>query len=221
MTVNLAQWRAVIGIFNCRSSTKCCHISNLNQNFVSMFEVLFYCWPFCESTFIFLSSLLYIIIILQCHGDIETNPGPRKLKNSFSVCHWNLNSLSVDNFSKLTQLKAYISVYKYDFLCLLETYLDTLIPDNLINIEGYKLIRADHPNNVKRGGVCIYYKESLPVRVINLPYFKEALLLEMNHNNTKVLVSVIYRSPSKNYDEFDSFLSNFQKLLNDIENCKP
>ena len=81
---------------------------------------------------------------------------------------------------------------------LIETYLDTSIPDNLINIEGYKLIRADHPNNVKRGGVCIYYKESLPVRVINLPYFKEALLLEMNHNNKKVLVSVIYRSPSQN-----------------------
>ena len=185
MTVNLAQWRAVIGIFNCRSSTKRCHISNLNQNFVSMFEVLFYCWPFFESTFIFLSSLLYILIILQCHGDIEPNPGPRKLKNSFSVCHWNLNSLSAHNFFKLTQLKAYISVYKYDFLCLSETYLDTSIPDNLINIEGYKLIRADHPNNVKRGGVCIYYKESLPVRVINLPYFKEALLLEMNHNNKK------------------------------------
>ena len=91
------------------------------------------------------------------------NPGPRKLKNSFSVCHWNLNSLSAHNFSKLTQLKAYISVYKYDFLCLLETYLDTTIPDNLIGIEGYKFIRADHQNNVKRGGVCIYHKESLPV----------------------------------------------------------
>ena len=143
------------------------------------------------------------------------------MKNSFSVCHWNLNSLPAHNLSKLTQLKAYISVYKYDFLCLSETYLDTSIPDNLINIEGYQLIHADHPNNVKSGGVCIYYKESLPVRVINLPYFKEALLLEMNHNNKKVLVSVIHRSPSQNYDEFDSFLSNFQKLLNDIENCKP
>ena len=43
----------------------------------------------------------------------------------------------------------------------------------------------------------------------------------MNHNNKKVLVSVIYRSPSQNHDEFDSFLSNFQKLLQDIENCKP
>ena len=30
-------------------------------------------------------------------------------------------------------------------------------------------VRADHPNDVKRGGVCIYYRESLPVSVISLP----------------------------------------------------
>ena len=88
-------------------------------------------------------------------------------------------------------------------------------------MEGYKLIRADHPNNIKRGGVCIYYKESLPVRVISIPYFNEALLLEMSCNNKKVMVSVIYRSPSQTNDEFDTFLSNFQMLLNDINNRKP
>ena len=43
-------------------------------------------------------------------------------------------------------------------------------------IDEYSLVRAHHPNDTKRGGVCIYYKESLLVRVISLPYFKEALL---------------------------------------------
>ena len=88
-------------------------------------------------------------------------------------------------------------------------------------MEGYKLIRADHPNNIKRGGLCIYYKESLPVRVISIPYFNEALLLEMSYNNKKVMVSVIYRSPSQTNDEFDTFLSNGQMLLNDMNNRKP
>ena len=88
-------------------------------------------------------------------------------------------------------------------------------------MEGYKLIRADHPNNIKRGGVCIYYKESLPVRVISIPYFNEAILLEMSYNNKKVMVSVIYRSPSQTNDEFAIFLSDFQMLLNDINNRKP
>ena len=53
-----------------------------------------------------------------------------------------------------------------------EIYLDSSLPSVHVwlELEGYKLVRADQPNNVKRGGVSIYYEESLPVRVINLPY---------------------------------------------------
>ena len=35
--------------------------------------------------------------------------------------------------------------------------------DNSTDIEGYNLVHADHPDNIKRGGVRIYYKESLSV----------------------------------------------------------
>ena len=123
-----------------------------------------------------------MFLLLRSHGDIELNPGPRKSNNNnLSVCHWNLNSIIAHNFSKLTQLKAYISTY--DSICLSETYLDSSTPNNIIDIEGYNLVRADHPDDTKRGGVYIYYKESLPVKIINLPYFKEALLLEMSYNN--------------------------------------
>ena len=69
---------------------------------------------------------------------------------SLLVCHWNLISLI------LTQLKAYISMHKYDFICLSETYLDSKIPDSLLEIDWYNLVRADHPNNIKRDGVCLY-----------------------------------------------------------------
>ena len=183
---------------------------------------MLFCWHYVESAFIILLTLICIHIFLQCHGDIKLNPGPRKLKiNSFSICHWNLNSLTAHNFSKLTQLIAYNSIYKHDFICLSETYLDSSIPDNLIDIEGYKLIRADHPDNIKKEGVCIYYKESLPVQVINQHYLKKVVLLEMSYNNKRVIVSVIYRSPSQSTDEVDSFLSNFENSLNDVTKRKP
>ena len=94
--------------------------------------------------------------------------------------------------------------------------MDSSTPDNLIKTGGYKLIRADHPDNIKRVGVCIYYKESLPVRVISTPYFKEALLLEMSYNNKKAMVYVIYRSPSQTNDEFDEFLCNQVNLIRDV-----
>ena len=68
-------------------------------------------------------------------------------------------------------------MYKQDSICLSEIYLDSTKLGSPFEIDGYNSVRTDHPNNIKRGGVCIYYKESLSVRVISLPYLKEALLL--------------------------------------------
>ena len=120
-------------------------------------------------------------------------------------------------------LKAYNAIYKYDFICLSETYLDSSIPSDHVSLEleGYKLVSADHPNNVKGGGACIYYKESLPVRLIILPYLQEALLLELNDENKKIIISSLYRSPSQNSEEFESFLTNFEQILSDINARKP
>ena len=62
-------------------------------------------------------------------------------------------------------MKPYILMYKHNFIYLSETYLDSTTLDILLKIDGNNLVCVDHPNNMKRGGVCIYYKESLPVRV--------------------------------------------------------
>ena len=77
--------------------------------------------------------------------------------------------------------------------------MDSTIPDNLLEIDGYNLVRAEHPSIVERGGVCICHKDSLSVGIINLHYYiKKALLLEVAYNNKKVIVPVIYRSTSQN-----------------------
>ena len=93
-------------------------------------------------------------------GDVEINPGPKTIsQQGFSVCHWNLNSIFAHYFVKIFLLKAYVAIHKFDIICLLETYLDSSIPANNDNlhIDGYNLVRSDHPSNTKRGGVCIYY----------------------------------------------------------------
>ena len=43
----------------------------------------------------------------------------------------------------------------------------------------------------------------------------------MTDNNEKIIVSVIYCSPSQNNSKFDAFLSNLEQLLTDISKCKP
>ena len=44
-------------------------------------------------------------------------------------------------------------MYKHDFICLVETCLDSLVHDSLLEIDGYNLVREDHPNDTKRGRV--------------------------------------------------------------------
>ena len=82
------------------------------------------------------------ILVLKA-GDIELNPGPKKKSHSnFSCCHWNLNSLPTGNYCKVRALKAHTSVYKYDFLRVSETFLNSSFEpnDNYLMIEGYNLI---------------------------------------------------------------------------------
>ena len=118
MTVSLVPWREVIGTFNCRIlAIFKSRTNSLKKNLGSLFELLFLCFHYFENTLFSLLTLLYVFILLRCHGDIELNPGPKKSKeNTLSVCHWNLDSITAHNFSKLTQIKAYVSTYKYDFI---------------------------------------------------------------------------------------------------------
>ena len=104
-------------------------------------------------------------ILISLSGDVQLNPSPKnKFDVNFSICHWNLNSTAAHNYAKVFHLKAYIAVYKFDIICISETYLDTSITSDNGHLEilGYKFMRSDHPSNSKRGGVCIYYKSALP-----------------------------------------------------------
>ena len=71
--------------------------------------------------------------------------------------------MSAHNYSKISLLTAYISIHDFDIICLSETYLmsTTDINDENLKIPGY-MYRAEHPSDVKRDGVCIYYKTMLP-----------------------------------------------------------
>ena len=86
---------------------------------------------------------LYTLVI-PLSRDVEVNPGPR---------------------TKAT-------VHKFDIVCLSETCLDSnTAPDNNnLEISGYNLIRSGRPSNSKRGGVCIYYKNFLHMRVLDIQY---------------------------------------------------
>ena len=80
-------------------------------------------------------------------------------------------------YSKLFLLKVYKSIHKFDIICLPETYLDSTVPfdDASLVFSGYNLVCSDHPSKNKRGGVYLYYKNYLPLRILSISYLKEFL----------------------------------------------
>ena len=151
----------VCGVLNLTSLTKSC---------ICIYKLHILYW-------ILLTSYLFHFWICKLQvlssDDVKLNPGPKPNSGqNFSICHWNVNSIPAHNFSKISLLSAYNSLQNFDIICLSETYLDSsIIPqDSNLEIQGYMLIRADHLSNVKRGGVCVYYKNHLPLKLLNINY---------------------------------------------------
>ena len=109
--------------------------------------------------------LVFRTILLS--GDIEMNPGPETL----DFCTWNLNSITAHDFLRFlprSLIEAFNSVYKHDLIGIVETHLDSTFDDGRLTLDGYNFFKSNHPQNVKRGGVGLYVKESLPSQKIVL-----------------------------------------------------
>ena len=76
--------------------------------------------------------------------------------------------------------------------------------DDQLTFPGYNVIRADSPNNVKRG-VCIYLRDSLPVKVMNLNILNECFVCELSFGSQRVCLVSIYRTSSQSSNEYETF----------------
>ena len=157
--------------------------------------------------------------------DVEVNPGPKRnscQSQSFSICHWNLNSLIAHSFTKVSLLTSYLSVNKFDIVCLSETFLNSeiLTDDENLQIPGYSIARVDHPSNIKRGGVCVCYKTSLPLKLLDIKYLQECINLELIIGDNLCSFIILYRSPSQAHDDFENFMKNFELNLDEINKKK-
>ena len=158
--------------------------------------------------------------MITLSGDVELNPGPkRKAAQTLLICHWNLNSTCAHNFAKLSLLRVYVSVHKFDALCLSEAYVDSNIDDESLEISGYYLIRFDHPSNKKRGGICVYYKNFLRLKVTGVRLLEECIAFDVIISNKLCSFVALCRSPTQSQDDFATFCDNFEMTL-DLESKK-
>ena len=72
-----------------------------------------------------ISHIWVFSILITLSSDIENNAGPKPSScDEFSICNWNLNTITVHKFIKISVLRAYVSIHNFNILCLSETFLD-------------------------------------------------------------------------------------------------
>ena len=58
-------------------------------------------------------------LLLLLKWDAELNPGPKSsYSNTFSTCHWNLNSIFAYHYAWVFLPKAYVAIYMFGIICI-------------------------------------------------------------------------------------------------------
>ena len=74
-------------------------------------------------------------------------------------------------------------------------------------------MRSGHPSNKKRGAICIYYKNFLPLKVAGVRLLEECIAFDLIISNKLCSFVAFYRSPSQSQDDFATFYDNLEMTL--------
>ena len=130
------------------------------------------------------------------------------------MVHLDINSVR----NKFGYLKPIISPI-FDIFLVSETKLDDSFSNNQFSLNGYKMFRRDR--NGSGGGLCIYVKETIAAKQLNLhlDIDNEAIFLEINIRSRKWLIVGLFKPPIQNNSLFlESLSKNISQYLDSYEN---
>ena len=64
--------------------------------------------------------------------------------------------------------------------------------------------------------MCVCYKNSLHLKLLNIKYLQECIKLELIIGDSDYSFIILYRSPSQTHDDFEIFMKNSELNLEEI-----
>lgn len=111
-------------------------------------------------------------------------------------------------------------------MCITETWLSSLIPDGLISIPGYTVVRGDRSSHKRGGGLVCYFHETT---FTSVEFSKHQNLWKSNsdielqvfefkvRNTKKIILLNVYRPPSGTADSFIDILTDTLQSISNLE----
>ena len=90
-------------------------------------------------------------------------------------------------------------------------------------LPGYIYHPCNHPSGEKKGGVGIFYKDTLPIKIRSDLSFDECIVAELQFGRKKIFFTVLYRNPIHKAasPEFYAFIEKFTDLQSKLLDIKP
>lgn len=139
--------------------------------------------------------------------------------SGLSFIHLNSQSL----FPKLGEFELILNTTQPDVVCVTETWLGGAIPDGLVSIPNYSVVRYDRSSHKRGGGLACFFRDSTFTstdfnRHRNLWKSNSDIELQLFEfkvrNIRKMILLNVYRPPA---GTADSFLNTLSETLQSIE----
>ena len=175
------------------------------------------------------TNIMFFIFVLQTllviSGTIEINPGPTTtMKSKLSFAVWNLDSLPARNYARIPLIESFQASYDFDLFGICESCLTSDIMNENIFIEGFAAdpLRADKSVNIRNGGVCLYFKEDLPItQRCDLETLPETIVAEVKLNRKKIFLVLSYCHPTLTKEDFDNYTTGLENIYKNINKENP
>lgn len=126
-----------------------------------------------------------------------------KHRNMFNVGHINCGSINpCSQQAKLDEIRSIMRHQLLSVLAVSETWLhggagSKGSSNKSVQIKGYKIYRNDRVTRTFGGGVALYVKKAIPVKIVAKSESSdiEYLFVEVKLRYEKVLIGVVYRPP--------------------------
>ena len=171
--------------------------------------------------------MFFIIVmksLLILSGTVEINPGPVTKKARLSFAVWNLDSIPARDYARIPIIESFQATYEFDIFGVCESLLNKDIPNDDIYINGFSPppFRSDKPENSRNGGVCLYFKDNLPIHERpDLETLPETIVAEIKLNRKKIFFILSYCHPNLSTTELEEYTKSLEHIYGCISKENP
>ena len=138
------------------------------------------------------------------------------MRNYDKLCCFYTNANSIVN--KMEEMRKRVKEVGADIAAVTETWARAGITDAELMIEGYNMFRVDRKEKIG-GGIILYTRETMEAVLeseLTDGVFEEALWCWVGPENSRLLIGVLYRSPTSSANNNKQLLEMLRKAVRKV-----